>query len=404
RIIFLDTETSNWAYDKTTSQYYWHRFFSSQPDLNFDNPLVQEEMIQILEFWLDKGLDGFRIDAVPYLFEREGTSCENLPETHRYLKQLRTHVDSKYGKNEKILLAEANMIPEELLPYFGDGKDEFHMAFNFPLMTNIFLALAKETPEILVPLLEDLTKTPDLCQWAIFLRNHDELTLEKVSEDTRQFMWDYYAPKIRMRSNLGIRRRLAPLLDNDINKLKMINSLLFSLPGSPVLYYGDEIGMGDNIQLEDRNGVRTPMQWTDGTNAGFSQASSEKLIFPILEDPIFGYQHVNVTKQTRDEDSIYHFIRKLIGLRKEFPFLGYGGLITIRTSNPKILCYLRANHEISLLILHNFSPKDQICSVDLSEYHFLPGTEFFDQLEFSNNSTKVTIELKPYQFLWIKSL
>ncbi len=401
RIIFLDTEKSNWTYDKKTSQYYWHRFYSHQPDLNFDNKLVQEEMIQIMEFWLNKGLDGFRVDAVPYLYEREGTSCENLPETHRYLKRLRTHIDNKYGKNEKILLAEANMIPAELHPYFGNGSNEFHMAFHFPLMTHIFLALAKETPEILYPILGDLGKIPDLCQWAIFLRNHDELTLEKVSEEIRQFMWDYYAPNTGMRSNLGIRRRLASLLDNDIRKLKMINSLLFSLPGTPVLYYGDEIGMGDNILLEDRNGVRTPMQWHDGFNAGFSEAPADTLIFPIIDDPKFGYQKINVQNQIQEENSIYNFIRNLIEQRKQYPFLGYGDFRIIKASNPYILAYIRSTNKKSLLILHNFTCKYHTCNIDLSEYNFSSLVDVFGQLEISNNMAKVTLIISPYQYLWL---
>ncbi len=294
RIIFLDTETSNWAWDETAGQYYWHRFYSSQPDLNFDNPAVQQEMLNIVRFWLDLGVDGFRTDAVPYLFEREDTNCENLSETHTFIKTLRKFIDDQYPG--RLLLCEANQWPEDVRPYFGDG-DEFQMGFHFPLMPRIFMALHKQDVSPLLWILERTPEIPENCQWCTFLRNHDELTLEMVTDGERQWMWQAYAPEPRMRLNLGIRRRLAPLLDNDRRKIELINSLLFTLPGSPIIYYGDEIGMGDNIWLPDRSGVRTPMQWTDGTNAGFSSAAPSSLYAPIINDPIYSPEMVNIRSQ-----------------------------------------------------------------------------------------------------------
>ena len=282
RIIFLDTETSNWTWDEVAGQYYWHRFYASQPDLNFDNPAVQQEMLKVVDHWLEMGVDGFRVDAVPYLFEREGTECENLPETHAYLKSLRRHVDEHFPG--RVLLCEANQWPQDVRPYFGDG-DEFHMGFHFPIMPRIYMALKKEDASSLRWILERTPPIPDNCQWCTFLRNHDELTLEMVTEEERQWMWQEYAGEPRMRLNLGIRRRLAPLLDNNQRKIALANSLLFSLPGSPTIYYGDEIGMGDNIWLPDRNGVRTPMQWKPDTNAGFSTANPDELYSPLISDP-----------------------------------------------------------------------------------------------------------------------
>src|SRR5512138_948426 len=309
RIIFLDTEVSNWTYDEKTGQYYWHRFYASQPDLNFDNPKVQEEMFNVARFWLDLGIDGFRADAVPYLFEREGTNCENLPETHVYLKKLRAFMDREYPG--RILLCEANQWPEDVRPYFGDG-DEFQMGFHFPIMPRIYMALKKGRADDMHEILKRTPQIPPTCQWCIFLRNHDELTLEMVTEEERQWMWRQYAPDPRMKLNLGIRRRLAPLLDNDQHKIELAHSLLLTLPGSPILYYGDEIGMGDNIWLFDRNGVRTPMQWNTGSNAGFSDAASESLFAPVIDDEVFGAAHVNVEAQRQDPESLWSVIRQMI--------------------------------------------------------------------------------------------
>jgi maltose alpha-D-glucosyltransferase/alpha-amylase len=301
RIIFVDSEPSNWTWDETAGQYYWHRFYASQPDLNYDNPKVQEEMIRIARFWLELGIDGFRADAVPYLFEREGTTCENLPETHAYLKKLRGLLDQDYPG--RILLCEANQWPEDVRPYFGDG-DEFHMGFHFPIMPRLYMGLKKGSAEDMREILRRTPSIPDNCQWCTFLRNHDELTLEMVTEEERQWMWEQYAPEPRMRLNLGIRRRLAPLLDNDQRKIRLAHSLLFTLPGSPILYYGDEIGMGDNIWLEDRNGVRTPMQWEAGATAGFSEAPIDFFYAPVINDDVYGPARVNVKAQQASPDSL----------------------------------------------------------------------------------------------------
>ena len=299
RIIFLDTELSNWAWDPVSKAYYWHRFFSHQPDLNYDNPAVREEIWEVMKFWLDLGVDGFRVDAVPYLVEREGTSCENLAETHAVLKELRARVDAHF--TGKVLLAEANMWPEDVRPYFGEG-DEFHMSFHFPIMPRMFMALRLEDRKPLIDIIERTPSIPDSCQWGIFLRNHDELTLEMVTEIERQYMWDEYAKDPRARINLGIRRRLAPLVEGDRRRIELMSGLLMSLPGSPILYYGDEIGMGDNVYLGDRNGVRTPMQWNGGVNAGFSTADPERLWLPLVSNAVYGYQSVNVESQQRNAD------------------------------------------------------------------------------------------------------
>ena len=317
RIIFLDTEPSNWTWDEQAGQYYWHRFYASQPDLNYDNPKVQEEMINVARFWLDLGIDGFRADAIPYLFERDGTSCENLPETHAYLKKLRAFMEEHYPG--RILLCEANQWPEDVRPYFGDG-DQFHMGFHFPIMPRIFMALKKGRADDLVEILNRTPPIPENCQWCNFLRNHDELTLEMVTPEERQWMWEQYAPEPRMRLNLGIRRRLAPLLDNDRRKIELANSLLFTLPGSPVIYYGDEIGMGDNIWLDDRNGVRTPMQWNDSPYAGFSNVPP---FTPLLEGTS-SPRRVNVTAQMTNPDSLFHTMRRMIEIRRTHHAFGRG--------------------------------------------------------------------------------
>ena len=340
RIIFIDTEKSNWEWDPQRGQYYWHRFFAHQPDLNYDNPDVADTMLDVVRYWLDVGLDGFRLDAVPYLFERDGTDGENLPETHEYLRRLRKEVDSLYPG--KVLLAEANQWPEDVVQYFGDD-DECQMCFHFPLMPRMFMAVRREQR---YPITEILARTPPIpegCTWGIFLRNHDELTLEMVTDEERDYMWSEYAKDPRMKRNIGIGRRLATLVDNDRRVAELLHSLLFSLPGSPVLYYGDEIGMGDNIYLGDRDGVRTPMQWSPDRNAGFSRADFAQLYLPPLMDPVYGFQAVNVEAQTRNPSSQLHWMRRMLEVRRQHPVFGTGSLEVVSTDNPSVLAYIRAS-------------------------------------------------------------
>ncbi|HLI53563.1 MAG TPA: maltose alpha-D-glucosyltransferase [Acidimicrobiales bacterium] len=339
RIIFVDTEKSNWTFDAQRGQFYWHRFFSHQPDLNYDNPEVADTMIDVCRYWLDIGLDGFRLDAVPYLFERDGTNCENLPETHEYLRRLRKEVDALYPG--RVLLAEANQWPEDVVEYFGDG-DECHMCFHFPVMPRMFMAVRREQR---YPITEILARTPQIppgCQWGIFLRNHDELTLEMVTDEERDYMWAEYAKDPRMKRNIGIGRRLAPLVDGDRRVAELLHALLFSFPGSPILYYGDEIGMGDNIYLGDRDGVRTPMQWSPDRNAGFSRADFAQLYLPPLMDPVYGYQAVNVEAQMRNPSSILHWMKRMLEVRKQHPVFGTGSFEVITVDNPSVLAYVRS--------------------------------------------------------------
>ena len=389
RIIFLDTEPSNWSWDEVAGQYYWHRFYASQPDLNFDNPNVQEEMLKVASFWLELGIDGFRADAVPYLFEREDTNCENLPETHAYLKKLRAFMEEKYPG--RILLCEANQWPEDVRPYFGDG-DEFHMGFHFPIMPRIFMALKKERADDMIEILNRTPEIPANCQWCIFLRNHDELTLEMVTEQERQWMWKQYAPEPRMKLNLGIRRRLSPLLDNDRRKIELASSLLFTLPGSPIIYYGDEIGMGDNIWLEDRNGVRTPMQWDDSPNAGFTTGMP---FAPLIEGDL-DFHHINVARQIRDKTSLFHSIRHMMAIRKQYDVFGRGNLEWVMIDNPSIAAYTRKYQDESLLILHNLSGSTQTIELP-AEYQ----VEYVDLLTKSEHHIAPTITLGPHAFLWL---
>src|SRR5262245_56256856 len=329
RIIFRDFEPSNWTWDHVAKAYFWHRFYSHQPDLNYDHPAVHEEIIRVLDFWLDMGVDGLRLDAIPYLYEREGTSCENLPETHRYLKTLRQHVDEKYG--DRMLLAEANQWPEDAVTYFGQGRgDECHMAFHFPLMPRLFMAVRMEDRTPIVDILEQTPAIPETSQWALFLRNHDELTLEMVTDEERDYMYRMYAHVHQARLNLGIRRRLAPLLGNDRKRIELLNALLFSLPGTPALYYGDEIGMGENIYLGDRNGVRTPMQWSSDKNAGFSRANPQSLYLPIILDPQYHFEAINVEGQLQNPHSLLWWTRRLLALRKRWRALGEGKLEFLR--------------------------------------------------------------------------
>ncbi len=390
RIIFLDTEPSNWTFDEKTGQYYWHRFYASQPDLNFDNPKVQEEMLNVARFWLDLGIDGFRADAVPYLFEREGTNCENLPETHAYLKTLRAFIDEHYP--DRILLCEANQWPEDVRPYFGNG-DEFHMGFHFPIMPRIYMALKKERIEDMADILHRTPSIPKNCQWCTFLRNHDELTLEMVTEEERQWMWKEYAPEPRMKLNLGIRRRLAPLLDNDRRKIELANSLLFTLPGSPIIYYGDEIGMGDNLELPDRNGVRTPMQWDDSPHGGFSTVTPcTELVKGALD-----YHHINVASQVNDPHSLFSILRHMIAVRKQHPAFGNGTLEWIETGNPTVAAYLRQYNGEALLIFNNVSASVQAIEIPVAH-----------QAKYNNLITGETLALghkiflEPHSYLWLE--
>jgi len=366
RIIFLDTEKSNWAWDPVAQQYYWHRFYSHQPDLNFDNPRVVREVLNVMRYWLDMGVDGMRLDAVPYLIEREGTSSENLPETHAILRQLRGALDRRYG--DRMLLAEANQWPEDVLQYFGEG-DECHMAFHFPLMPRIFMAVATEDRH---PITDIMRQTPDIptnCQWAVFLRNHDELTLEMVTDRERDYLWNYYATDKRMRLNLGIRRRLAPLMENDRRRLELLSGLMFSMPGTPVMYYGDEIGMGDNIFLGDRDGVRTPMQWSPDRNAGFSRADPAQLYLPPIMDPVYGYQAVNVEAQARSPSSQLNWTKRLIAVRKARRAFGRGDLRFLYPSNRKVLAFLRSLPDETILCVFNLSRAPQAVELDLSGFN-----------------------------------
>ncbi|HEY8339181.1 MAG TPA: maltose alpha-D-glucosyltransferase [Egibacteraceae bacterium] len=400
RIIFVDSEKSNWTWDPEAGAYYWHRFFSHQPDLNYDNPEVQETMFDIIRFWLGLGFDGLRLDAVPYLYEREGTNCENLPETHAYLKRLRKMVDAEF--TDRILLAEANQWPEDVVDYFGDG-DECHMAFHFPVMPRMFMALRREESR---PITEIMARTPDIpdnCQWGIFLRNHDELTLEMVTDEERDYMYNMYARDPRMKMNVGIRRRLAPLLDGGRGPIELFHALLFSLPGSPIMYYGDEIGMGDNVYLGDRDSVRTPMQWNPDRNAGFSRADFAQLYLPIIMDPVYGYQAVNVEAQQRHPNSLLHWVRNLVHIRKQHPVFGSGSFEALTPSNPKVLAFLRRSEDDTVLVVANMSATAQPVELDLSRFagrvpvELLGGTPFppIGELEY-------LLTLGPHGFYWFK--
>ncbi len=381
RIIFVDTESSNWTWDAKAGRYYWHRFFSHQPDLNYDNPEVGEAMLDVLRFWLNIGLDGVRLDAVPYLYEREGTNCENLPETHEFLKRVRRVVDTEY--EGRILLAEANQWPQDVVEYFGQGDgDECHMAFHFPVMPRMFMAARREEAK---PIVEIMRSTPDIpatAQWGVFLRNHDELTLEMVSDEERDYMYNAYAADPRMRMNVGIRRRLAPLLDNDRKLIELFHALLFALPGSPVMYYGDEIGMGDNIYLGDRDGVRTPMQWTPDRNGGFSRADFAALYLPPIVDPVYGYQVTNVEQQMRQPTSLLHWVRDFIDIRKRHPVFGTGTFEALDATNPKVLAFLREDLDAHVLIVANLGATAQFVELDLSRFSGWHPVEMQGQTPF----------------------
>jgi maltose alpha-D-glucosyltransferase/alpha-amylase len=400
RIIFIDTEMSNWAWDPISKEHYWHRFFRHQPDLNYDNPAVREEMWDVMKFWLDMGVDGFRLDAVPYLIEREGTSCENLPETHIVIKELRAKLDSEYPG--RMLLAEANQWPADLRPYFGTG-DEFHMAFHFPLMPRMFMGLKLEDRK---PITEILSQTPEIpasCQWALFLRNHDELTLEMVTDMERDYMYDSYARDKTMRLNLGIRRRLAPLLEHDRRRIELMNGMLMSLPGTPIIYYGDEIGMGDNVNLGDRNGVRTPMQWNGGWNGGFSNADPESLYSPLIQNPVYGYQAVNVLSQRRSEHSLLSWMQHMITLRRSTPLFGSGSIEFLYPKNHRVLAYVRQQGDQAILVVNNLSSSAQAVELDLRRYKGKILIEMFGGNLFPRiGDMPYLLTMGPYQFYWFK--
>jgi maltose alpha-D-glucosyltransferase/alpha-amylase len=400
RIIFTDTEKSNWTWDPVAKAYFWHRFFSHQPDLNFDHPQVVDEMLKVLRFWLDLGVDALRVDAIPYLFERDGTSCENLPETHALVKRFRAEMDRDYAN--RAILAEANQWPSDVRPYFADG-DECNMAFHFPLMPRMYMALRQEDR---LPITDILAQTPALpanCQWALFLRNHDELTLEMVTNDERDYMYLAYSADPRMRINLGIRRRLAPLVDNNRRRVELLNSLLLSFPGTPVIYYGDEIGMGDNIYLGDRNGVRTPMQWNGDRNAGFSRTNPARLFSPVIMDPVWGYQAINVEAQQDDPSSLLSWMRNLIALRKLFQVFGRGTLEFLSPENRKVLAYLRRYEGEQVLCVANLSRSAQPVDLDLSKFAGAVPVEMLGYVEFPTiTSQPYRLTLGGYGFFWLE--
>ncbi|HKY07094.1 MAG TPA: maltose alpha-D-glucosyltransferase, partial [Candidatus Binatia bacterium] len=400
RIIFKDFETSNWAWDPVAKAYYWHRFYSHQPDLNFANPAVKRAIFDVVDFWLDMGVDGLRLDAVPYLFERDGTSCENLPETHLFLKELRRHVDKKY--RNRMLLAEANQWPEEAVPYFGAG-DECHMAFHFPLMPRIFMSVHMEDRFPIVDILGQTPEIPASSQWTLFLRNHDELTLEMVTDEDRDYMYKVYASDPKARINLGIRRRLAPLVSNNRRKIELLNCLLFSLPGTPVVYYGDEIGMGDNFYLGDRNGVRTPMQWSADRNAGFSDANPQRLFLPIIIDPQHHYEAINVEAQQENLSSMLWWMKRLITLRKRYHAFGRGSTEFLFPQNRRVLVFIRRLDEEIILTVANLSRFVQAAELDLAQFKGRVPVELFGQTEFpSIGDLPYFITLGPHGFYWFK--
>ena len=400
RIIFTDTETSNWTWDEQAGAYFWHRFFSHQPDLNFDNPEVQDAMLEVLRFWLDLGMDGFRLDAVPYLYERDGTNGENLPETHEYLKRVRAEIDAKYP--DRVLLAEANQWPADVVEYFGDG-DECQMAFHFPVMPRMFMALRRETAMPIYEILRNTPEIPDNCQWGLFLRNHDELTLEMVTDEERDYMYAEYAKDPRMKINVGIRRRLAPLLEGGRDEIELMHAILFSLPGSPVLYYGDEIAMGDNVYLGDRDGVRTPMQWTGDRNGGFSRADFAQLYAPPLMDPVYGFQSINVEAQLRLPTSLLRWMRRFIALRKEHPVFGLGTYEPLEPSNSRIFAHVRRYEDDVMLCVHNMARSAQAVELDLAEHKGRYPVEIFGRSRFPKiGDLPYLLTLAPRGFYWFQ--
>jgi maltose alpha-D-glucosyltransferase/alpha-amylase len=400
RIIFLDTEPSNWTWDAEAGAFYWHRFFSHQPDLNYGNPLVMREMLGVVDFWLTMGVDGLRLDAVPYLAEREGTSCENLPETHEVIRTVRRHIDAHYAN--RMLLAEANQLPTDVRAYFGNG-DECHMAYHFPLMPRLFIGIHQEDREPIADALAQTPAIPDECQWALFLRNHDELTLEMVTEDERDYMYLAYTADPEARLNLGIRRRLAPLLGNDRRRIELMTALLFSLPGTPIIYYGDEIGMGDNILLGDRHGVRTPMQWSPGANAGFSTAPAEKLFSPVIDDPVYSFQAVNVAAQEADGASLLHWMRNMVALRKLFHVFGGGTVEMLHPENRKVFAHVRRHGEDVILCVANLSRVPQPVVLELQEFAGATPVEMLGYTSFPTiGTTPYPLTLGAYGYYWFE--
>jgi maltose alpha-D-glucosyltransferase/alpha-amylase len=400
RVIFKDTETSNWTWDPVAQAYYWHRFYTHQPDLNFDNPQVRREVVRVVDHWLDLGIDGLRLDAIPYLYEREGTSCENLPESHAFLKALRAHIDARYSN--RMLLAEANQWPEEAASYFGGGEgDECHMAFHFPVMPRLFMALRMEDRFPIIDIMAQTPAIPARAQWALFLRNHDELTLEMVTDEERDYMYWAYTQDPEARLNLGIRRRLAPLLGNNRRRIELMNALLLSLPGTPVLYYGDEIGMGDNIYLGDRNGVRTPMQWSGDRNAGFSSTNRQRLYLPVILDPEYHYEAINVEAQEANPQSLLSWMRRTIGLRQRFQAFGRGTLEFIHPENRKVLAFVRRYGEEQILVIANLSRFAQHAQLDLSAFSGQVPVELFGRTEFpAIGDQPYPVMLGPHAFFW----
>ncbi|MDF2971092.1 MAG: treS [Microvirga sp.] len=400
RIIFLDTEKSNWTWDQAAGAYFWHRFYSHQPDLNFDNPRVLKEVLSVMRFWLDMGIDGLRLDAIPYLVEREGTNNENLPETHVVLKKIRAALDAAYP--DRLLLAEANQWPEDTQEYFGDG-DECHMAFHFPLMPRMYMAIAKEDRFPITDILRQTPEIPENCQWAIFLRNHDELTLEMVTDEERDYLWNTYAADRRARINLGIRRRLAPLMQRDRRRIELMNALLLSMPGTPVVYYGDEIGMGDNIYLGDRDGVRTPMQWSPDRNGGFSRADPASLVLPAIMDPVYGFESVNVEAQSRDQHSLLNWMRRMLMLRRNHHAFGRGTFRLLYPSNRKVLAYLREHDGETILCVANLSRTPQAVELDLSAFAGRVPVEMTGPSPFPPiGQLTYLLTLPPYGFYWFQ--
>jgi maltose alpha-D-glucosyltransferase / alpha-amylase len=404
RIIFVDTEVSNWTFDPVRRQYFWHRFFSHQPDLNFENPAVVDAIVDALRFWLDIGIDGFRLDAVPYLFEDEGTNCENRPRTHELLRLIRTEVDAEYPN--RVLLCEANQWPGDVIEYFGDadkGGDECQMAFHFPVMPRIFMGVRRESRYPISEILAQTPAIPETCQWGIFLRNHDELTLEMVSDSDRDYMWGEYATDPRMKANIGIRRRLAPLLEGDRNTIELFTALLLSLPGSPVLYYGDEIGMGDNIWLGDRDGVRTPMQWAPDRNAGFSKGEAGRMHLPVIIDSLYGYQSVNVEAQLAASASLLNWTRRMIAVRKETPAFGLGTFTDLGGTNPTVLSYIREYGDEAVLCINNLSRFAQPVQLDLRAFEGLTPVEMLGGSSFPPvGELPYLVTLGGHGFYWLR--
>jgi maltose alpha-D-glucosyltransferase / alpha-amylase len=400
RVIFVDTEKSNWTWDEEAGAFYWHRFFSHQPDLNYDNPEVQEQMLAAIRFWLDLGLDGFRLDAVPYLFEREGTNCENLKETHEFLKLVRAEVEASY--ENIVLLAEANQWPSDVVDYFGEG-DECHMAFHFPLMPRMFMAARRQVRYPMVEILEQTPEIPSNCQWGIFLRNHDELTLEMVTDEERDYMYAEYAKDPRMKLNLGIRRRLAPLLENSRDQMELFHAMLLSLPGTPIIYYGDDIGMGDNIYLGDRDGVRTPMHWSADRNAGFSRSDFAQLYLPLLMDPVYGYERANVEAEQRNPNSFLQWFRRLLAVRKQHPVFGFGSFEVLHPTSAAIFAYIRKYNDDVVLCVNNLAGRAQAAELDLSPYEGMYPIELLGRERFPRiGELPYLLTFGPHSFYWFQ--